>query len=177
LNSPDVHADLIDLETENVERRDPERDYARDLELFHSGKGKDAASPTELGLSKRASVASSIRSERRRSLPTPVTGTRNSFLSFESTSPERAYGHARSSRKRTDSIISRSDSLLSPEGDEFQMRRRKAAKLTQFFGVNYRDLIRDVLESIEGGLEAERKKGTVSKEEAEVGFSGFDRVP
>ncbi|KAK7058633.1 hypothetical protein VNI00_002269 [Paramarasmius palmivorus] len=167
LNGPDVHADLIDLETENVECRDPERDYARDLELFHSGKGKDAASPTDVGLSKRASVASSIRSERRRSLPTPVTGARNSFLSFESTSPERAYGHARSYRKRTDSIISRSDSLLSPEGDEFQMRRRKAAKLTQFFGVNYRDLIRDVLESIEGGLEAERKKGTVSKEEAE----------
>ncbi|KAI3621973.1 hypothetical protein WG66_015909 [Moniliophthora roreri] len=162
LNNPDVHADLIDF-TENMERRDPERDYAKDLELFHSGKGKETGSPE----SKRSSVSSSIRSERRRSLPTPITGTRSSFMSFEPGSPERAYGYSRPYRNRTDSLMSKADSIVSPEGNEFQMRRRKAAKLTQFFGVNYRDLIRDVLDSIEGGLEAERKKGTVSKEEAE----------
>ncbi|KAH9949367.1 hypothetical protein B0H21DRAFT_688447 [Amylocystis lapponica] len=58
-------------------------------------------------------------------------------------------------------------SLLSPDAEEttFQQRRRKAAKLTQFFGVNYRDLMSDVLESIEKGLEEERGKGTLRPDE------------
>lgn len=56
---------------------------------------------------------------------------------------------------------------------EFQTRRRRAAKLTQFFGVDYRDLIEDVLESIEHGLDAERKRGTLNQQEAEVRFVSF----
>ncbi|KAJ7733564.1 hypothetical protein DFH07DRAFT_754809 [Mycena maculata] len=55
-------------------------------------------------------------------------------------------------------------------GKEFQARRRRAAKLTQFFGVDYRDLIDDVLESIEHGLDAERKRGSLNPAEAEVSF-------
>jgi hypothetical protein len=51
---------------------------------------------------------------------------------------------------------------------EFQTRRRRAAKLTQFFGVDYRDLIEDVLESIEHGLDAERRRGTLNPAQAEV---------
>ncbi|KAJ7651468.1 hypothetical protein DFH06DRAFT_1094466 [Mycena polygramma] len=56
-----------------------------------------------------------------------------------------------------------------PDADtsEFQQRRRRAAKLTQFFGVDYRDLIEDVLESIELGLDAERRRGTLNPAEAE----------
>jgi len=54
-----------------------------------------------------------------------------------------------------------------PELSEFQIRRRRAAKLTQFFGVNYRELINDVLESLETGLEHERKRGTLRAEEVE----------
>ncbi|KAF7337630.1 hypothetical protein MSAN_02236300 [Mycena sanguinolenta] len=50
---------------------------------------------------------------------------------------------------------------------DFQARRRRAAKLTQFFGVDYRELIDDVLESIEHGLDAERKRGTLNAVEAE----------
>ncbi|KAJ3571570.1 hypothetical protein NP233_g3683 [Leucocoprinus birnbaumii] len=88
---------------------------------------------------RRLSNASSIKSERRRSLP-----ARTSMLSITSeysiTTPK-------------------------PEISDFQVRRRRAAKLTQFFGVNYRELINDVLESLETGLEHERKRGTLRAEE------------
>ena len=50
----------------------------------------------------------------------------------------------------------------------FQVRRRKAAKLTQFFGVDYRELINDVLQSIESGVKNEHKSGTLRTEEVEV---------
>lgn len=48
------------------------------------------------------------------------------------------------------------------------MRRRRAAKLTQFFGVDYRDLVNEVFESLEMGLEEERGRGTLQPEEAAV---------
>lgn len=53
------------------------------------------------------------------------------------------------------------------EVTDFQLRRRRAAKLTAFFGVDYRDLIHDVLDSIENGLIHERRRGTINPEEAE----------
>lgn len=52
-----------------------------------------------------------------------------------------------------------------PEENEFQVRRRRAAKLTQFFGVDYRDLMNEVFESLEMGLEEERGRGTLKPEE------------
>jgi len=55
-----------------------------------------------------------------------------------------------------------------PESSDFQLRRRRAAKLTHFFGVDYRELIHDILESIEKGVEEERKRGTLRPEEVEV---------
>jgi hypothetical protein len=60
-------------------------------------------------------------------------------------------------------------SVTSPtEVTEFELRRRKAAKLTQFFGVDYRDLIEDVLESIEKGVGEERRRGALKPSEADV---------
>lgn len=53
------------------------------------------------------------------------------------------------------------------ESSDFQLRRRRAAKLTHFFGVDYRELIHDILESIEKGVEEERKRGTLRPEEVE----------
>lgn len=53
------------------------------------------------------------------------------------------------------------------EPSNFQLRRRRAAKLTHFFGVDYRELIHDILESIEKGVEEERKRGTLRPEEVE----------
>jgi len=50
----------------------------------------------------------------------------------------------------------------------FQLRRRRAAKLTQFFGVDYRELINDVLDSIENGVQHEHQRGTLRAEEVEV---------
>jgi hypothetical protein len=52
-----------------------------------------------------------------------------------------------------------------PEATDFEMRRRRAAKLTNFFGVEYRDLIDDILESIEKGVEEDRKQGTLGPDE------------
>lgn len=56
----------------------------------------------------------------------------------------------------------------SPETLRFQIRRRKAAKLTNFFGVDYRELIQDILESIERGVGEELKQGTLLPQEVEV---------
>ena len=71
------------------------------------------------------------------------------------------------SRMSLDSQIN----VTAPETNDvtdFQVRRRKAAKLTQFFGVDYRELINDVLQSIEHGVRNEHKSGTLRAEEAEV---------
>ncbi|KAH8835666.1 hypothetical protein DL96DRAFT_1575129 [Flagelloscypha sp. PMI_526] len=80
--------------------------------------------------SKRSSTLSS-RSERRRSMPPVSPSARNSYMSF-------GYND------------------LSPDVDSFQARRRKATKLTQFFGVDYTEVIQDVLE-----------RGTLNAEEVE----------
>ncbi|KAK1233063.1 hypothetical protein PQX77_003790 [Marasmius sp. AFHP31] len=170
LNSPDT-ADLIDLGLDQEPHHDAENEYAKELERFHAStdKGKQPAD------NKRASLTSSLRSERRRSLPTPVTGSGASFMSMDSSID---YHYHPRSRDRAESILGRDDATIRNADDQdldFQMRRKKAAKLTQFFGVNYRDLIRDVLDSIESGLEMETKKGTVSKEEAEHSFISFSR--
>jgi hypothetical protein len=71
-----------------------------------------------------------------------------------------------SSRISLDSEYSVTTSETNDTG--FQERRRKAAKLTQFFGVDYRELINDVLQSIEHGVKNEHKSGTLRAEEAEV---------
>ena len=55
-----------------------------------------------------------------------------------------------------------------PTEPSFQQRRRRAAKLTHFFGVDYRDLMGEILESIEKDLEEERGKGTLKPDEVQV---------
>ncbi|KIM70154.1 hypothetical protein SCLCIDRAFT_509107 [Scleroderma citrinum Foug A] len=90
--------------------------------------------------SKCDSTTPSIRSERRHSLPVSVS-------TFSLASEVFSYPQ---------------------EVSDFQVRRRRAAKLTSFFGVNYRELIEDILESIERGVEEEHGKGTLQLEEAEV---------
>ena len=91
---------------------------------------------------RQRSSTSSIKSERRRSLPTNASVI-SVVSDYSITAPR-------------------------PEAMDFQARRRRAAKLTQFFGVNYRELISDVLESIENGLEHEQKRGTMNPDEVEV---------
>ncbi|OCH90044.1 hypothetical protein OBBRIDRAFT_804252 [Obba rivulosa] len=107
-----------------------------------------SASGDLLGLhSPTLSISSStgtIKSERRRSLP-----SRTSLVSLAS-----EFSIASSADERTG-------------GDEFQQRRRRAAKLTAFFGVNYRDLMGEILDSIEKGLEEERGRGTLGPDEAQ----------
>ncbi|KAF5392459.1 hypothetical protein D9757_002248 [Collybiopsis confluens] len=96
-----------------------------------------------------SAYAGSIRSERRRSLP-----ARTSMASLASLGS-------------ITSKISVNEAEGSGIDGNFQVRRRRAAKLTQFFGVDYRDLVQDVLESIESGVELERGRGRIDTEEAE----------
>lgn len=55
----------------------------------------------------------------------------------------------------------------------FQTRRRRAAKLTQFFGVDYKDLVNEVFESLESGLREESGRGTLKPDEVQVRFIFF----
>lgn len=110
------------------------------------------------------------------SLPLPLqASTRSPQVSDRRLSNASIKSERRRSLPACTSIISVSteNSIATPRPDvtDFQTRRRRAAKLTQFFGVDYRELIKDVLESIESGLEHERKHGTLDPEEVEVSLS------
>ena len=130
----------------------------------------DLASNAAVARARRLSVASSIKSERRRSLP------------------------ARTSRTSLASEYSIAETIISAvgvgvgAGEEdgnagastgmgFQQRRRRAAKLAQFFGVDYRELVNDVIASIEGGVAVEERRGTLRADEVEVRiFPSFLRL-
>jgi hypothetical protein len=103
---------------------------------------QDVPEAPPLDLNAILSSSPTSKSERRRSLPTTMSMLSLSSV-FTITSPQH-------------------------EITEFQLRRRKAAKLTQFFGVDYRDLIQDVLESIEKGVDEDRNRGTLKPSEADV---------
>lgn len=118
-------------------------DRASLAELHRFLHGDVVDSPTEdqalLESHRLSSSSHSFKSERRLSLPTSM---------LSSTTTEMP--------------------MPSPKGSsDFQLRRRRAAKLTHFFGVDYRELIHDILESIEKGVEEERKRGTLRPEEVE----------
>ena len=88
------------------------------------------------------SEAKALRAERRRSLPVR-TSTLSLASQYTLASPE-------------------------PEMVSFQARRRRAAKLTSFFGVDYRDLVGEILDSIEHGLEEDGSRGSLQPEEMQV---------
>ena len=64
-----------------------------------------------------------------------------------------------------------------PEANDFQVRRRRAAKLAQFFGVDYKAVMQEVLDSIERGVEDERQSGALQPEEAEVCSTSHHLIP
>ena len=121
-----------------------DRESLIELHRFLHGEADDEFPEDEdVGVdARRFSNAVSLKSERRHSLPSKASMTSLS-----------------------------SEFYTSPKASQFQIRRRKAAKLTNFFGVDYRELIQDVLESIEKGVEEERKQGTLQPEEVEVSIS------
>ena len=55
-----------------------------------------------------------------------------------------------------------------PEISTFELKRRRAAKLTNFFGVSHRDIMDDILESLESGVTEERGWGTLNQAQADV---------
>ena len=93
---------------------------------------------------KRESYSSnnSIRSERRRSLP-----LRASQVSLAS-----------------QFTISEVKKEITP----FEVRRRRDAKLSHFFGVSYRDLFGEVLDSLEMSVREDEGKGQLNADEAKV---------
>lgn len=54
-----------------------------------------------------------------------------------------------------------------PEISTFEQKRRRAAKLTNFFGVSHRDIMDGILESIESGVAEERGMGTLNQAQAD----------
>lgn len=117
-----------------------DRESLLELHRFINSELPDLSFDVENVDNRRHSVSSSHRSERRHSLPS------------------------------SSSVLSLTSEVhpVAQEATEFQVRRRRAAKLTSFFGVDYRDLIDDILESIERGVEEERGRGTLQPEEVEV---------
>lgn len=72
------------------------------------------------------------------------------------------------------------DSVITPppEISTFEQKRRRAAKLTNFFGVSHRDIMNDILESIESGVAEERGRGTLNQAQVDVCLlSGFPLFP
>jgi hypothetical protein len=55
-----------------------------------------------------------------------------------------------------------------PEISTFEQKRRRAAKLTNFFGVSHRDIMSDILESIETGVAEESGKGNLNQAQVDV---------
>jgi hypothetical protein len=55
-----------------------------------------------------------------------------------------------------------------PQASSFQQRRKRAAKLTHFFGVDYRELFDDVLETLENDMQLGQSEGVLRAEEVEV---------
>lgn len=153
--------------------QDDKESLAELHEYLHSADDDTSSSPgpspttlqeftrSPLPLNRKLSTAS-IKSERRRSLParTSLATISTDFSATADYFPSSTGLHNRAS------LIS--ITTPKPETTDFQLRRRRAAKLTQFFGVNYRELIHDILESIEKGLEDERKRGTLQPDEVEV---------
>ena len=120
-----------------------DRQSLAELHDYLSGRGHDTGEDTPTEESVFTLAHAQTKAERRRSMPTRTSMT---------------------------SIASEWTVLPSPPPEEsaFQQRRRRAAKLTQFFGVNYRDLMNEILESIEKGLEEERGRGTMQPDEIQV---------
>ncbi|KAG8784289.1 hypothetical protein FRC15_003534 [Serendipita sp. 397] len=65
---------------------------------------------------------------------------------------------------------------LTPKPMDFQARRKRAAKLTHFFGATYRDLFGEVLDRIERGMLEEAAMGAMSEEEVKDLMKQLDRL-
>lgn len=94
--------------------------------------------------------SNSVLSERRRSLP--------SVKSFSTISDTASIAGS----------IAASVSLTVPDAQDFQTRRRRAAKLASFFGVNHKELVKTMLDDLESGVKQERTEGRLGTQEAEV---------
>ncbi|KAG8975228.1 hypothetical protein FRC05_006171 [Tulasnella sp. 425] len=97
-----------------------------------------------------------------RSSPTSASPTSRLY-----SSPTSPLGPSTLSKKTSEASFTSVD--VDPvAADGFQQRRKRAAKLTKFFGTEYRSLFGEVLESIESGVRDDQTKGTLTEEEARV---------
>jgi len=78
---------------------------------------------------------------------------------------------SRRSRGQSISSIDTYNTFVTPTEeipDPFQTRRKRAEKLSHFFGESHKTLFGDVLESIESGVQDDRAKGRLTYEEVQV---------
>lgn len=114
------------------------------LELLHEiihGFPEENLAPLQT-FARHDEASSSSRAERRRSLP---------------------------SRPSIASLSSVASSISPPEISAFEQKRRRANKLTNFFGVNHRDITAEILENMEKGVVEEGGIGTLNPEQVKVG--------
>ncbi|PCH34118.1 hypothetical protein WOLCODRAFT_141980 [Wolfiporia cocos MD-104 SS10] len=137
--------------------RDDRQSLAELHDYLSSGAAAEPSPPTSPGTATLSPPSSppARRGERRRSLPSRTSIASISTLSTLSSVASLA----------SPPLPARANTDGDDGGSGFQQRRRRAAKLTQFFGVNYRDLMAEILESIERGLEEERGRGTLKPDE------------
>jgi len=101
-----------------------------------------------------------------------VSGYDSDSASLIGTPSRRRSRPSRMSVMSMSSVSSASSlSTLTPEPMGFQARRKRAAKLTNFFGASYRDLFGEVLERLEIGFLEEAREGNMSPQEIDVRFS------
>lgn len=62
------------------------------------------------------------------------------------------------------------------KADAFQQRRKRAEKLSSFFGVDYRELFTEVLDVIESEVRSDSIHGNLSPEETQVRRASFESV-
>lgn len=108
-------------------------------EIIH-GELEESATPLQ-AFTRLDEASSSSRAERRRSLPSQPSIT---------------------------SLSSLASSISPPEISAFEQKRRRANKLTNFFGVNHRDIMAEILENIEKGVEEDRGNGNLDPEQVKV---------
>jgi hypothetical protein len=97
---------------------------------------------------------------------TPTCSGHRSSISSHSPRSERRGSLQATSMISLDSECS--TAIPSPQTSSFQQRRKRAAKLMQFFGVDYRELFDDVLESIESDMQLGQRDHMLRAEEVEV---------
>jgi len=136
------------------------------------GPGRETRTPAKLGSSPLSSPPLSRTGPP--IFPSPPASPVSSFNKSTPPRPVHAGPLKEVKRNSLSSFTSFEVEHVAPDG--FQQRRKRAAKLTKFFGADYRSLFGEVLESIETDVNEDRKRGSLTEEEAEELLGKLQRL-